>query len=374
MHEPAQGIKYMENLRELLSSDASLVLAIGGLAIGFFFGALISRTNYCAMGALADIHNFGDTRRLRAWVLAAAVAIAGTQMLALAGVVDTSKAMYAGASFNWLGHVVGGLVFGVGMVFAGGCPSRNLARAGSGDLRSLVTLIVLGLFAYMTIGGILAPARTSLESLTTVSLNAPTQRLGDLLASRLPLGPVTLASLVSLALVAAGIGYAFAGPAFRKSPLHVLSGLGVGLCVVAGWALTGLTYDELASKPVSPVSLTFVRPSGDSLEWLQRYTASPLPGFGVASLFGALLGSFAVSFSRGHFRLSTFTDVGDTLRHLGGAILMGLGGVMAMGCTVGQSLTGVSTLSLGSFVATAAIVVGGRYGLVALERRILATA
>lgn len=367
-----KAVKYMENLRDLISSDAQLVLAIGGLTIGFFFGTIISRTNYCAMGALADIHNFGDTRRLRAWVLAAAVAIAGTQLLSAAGVVDTSKSMYAGAAFNWLGYVLGGLLFGIGMVFAGGCPSRNLARAGSGDLRSLVTLIVLGLFAYMSIGGILAPARSSLESLTTLTLNAPTQRLGDLLATRLPLGAATLASLAAAAVVAVALAYAFAGATFRKSPIHILSGLGVGLCVVAGWALTGLTFDELAARPLAPISLTFVRPTGDSLEWLQRYTASPLPGFGVASLFGALLGSFAVSFGRGHFRLATLTDVGDTLRHLGGAILMGLGGVMAMGCTVGQSLTGVSTLSLGSFIATAAIVVGGRYGLVALERRILA--
>lgn len=364
----------METLRDLLSSNASLVLGIGGLTIGFFFGALISRTNYCAMGALADIHNFGDTRRLRAWVLAATVAVAGTQLISAAGIVDTSKSIYAGASFNWLGHVVGGLVFGIGMVFAGGCPSRNLARAGGGDLRALITLIVLGLFAYMAIGGILAPARTSLESLTTISLNAQTQRLGDLLATRLPLGADMLAGAASAVLVAAAFAYAFAGASFRRSPIHVLSGAGVGLCVVAGWALTGVTYDELAAKPLAPISLTFVRPSGDSLEWLQRYTASPLPGFGVASLFGALLGSFAVSVGRGHFRLATFTDVGDTLRHLGGAILMGLGGVMAMGCTVGQSLTGVSTLSLGSFIATAAIVIGGRYGLVALERRIFAAA
>ena len=364
----------MEYLNELASSNAPLVLAIGGLAIGFFFGAIISRTNYCAMGALADIHNFGDTRRLRAWVLAAAVALAGTQLLAAAGIVDTGKSMYAGASLNWLGHIVGGLIFGVGMVFAGGCPSRNLARAGGGDLRALVTLIILGLFAYMAIGGILAPARTSIESLATLPLAAPTQRLGDLLATRLSFAPGVGAAIATTALLIAALLYVSAGATFRRSPVHILSGLGVGLCIVAGWALTGLAYDDMASKPLAPISLTFVRPTGDSLEWLQRYTASPLPGFGVASVFGALLGAFAVSFSRGHFRLSTFSDVGDTLRHLGGAILMGLGGVMAMGCTVGQSLTGVSTLSIGSFIATAAIVVGGRTGLIALERRILATA
>lgn len=364
----------MDFLRELASSNASLVLAVGGLAIGFCFGALISRTNYCAMGALADIHNFGDTRRLRAWVLAATVALAGTQLLAATGLVDLSKSTYATARFNWLGLIVGGFVFGVGMVFAGGCPSRNLARAGGGDLRAVLTLVVVGLFGYMTIGGLFAPARASLESLTGATLAAPTQLLGDVVASTGIFSAATANGLLSVSLVACGLVFAFSHRTFRASTLHVLSGLGVGLCIVAGWALTGLTFDELASRPVAPISLTFVRPAGDTLEWLQRYSGSPVPGFGVAVLVGAVAGAFVVSFARGHFRLASFTDVGDTLRHLGGGVLMGIGGVLALGCTVGQSLTGLSTLSLGSFIATCAIIVGGRVGLVALERRILATA
>lgn len=364
----------MVSLHEFASSNAGLVLGIGGLAIGFFFGAIISRTNYCAMGALADIHNFGDTKRFRAWMLAAAVALIGTQVLAGAGVVDVSKSMYASGTLNWLGHVVGGLVFGVGMVFAGGCPSRNLARAGGGDLRALITLVVLGLFAYMTIGGVFAPVRATLEGLTSLALSAPTQRAGDVLAGILAIDAGRATAALTAVLALAAFAYVFASPSFRGSPIHIASGLGVGACVVAGWAITGLAYDDLAARPIQPISLTFVRPAGDSLEWLQRYTASPVPGFGVASLFGALLGAFAVSLARGHFRLSTFTDAGDTLRHLGGAILMGIGGVMALGCTVGQSLTGVSTLSIGSFLASAAIIIGGRYGLVALEKRILAGA
>lgn len=364
----------MELMREFAVSNAGLVLALGGLAIGFFFGAIISRTNYCAMGALADIHNFGDTRRLRAWVLAGAVAIAGTQLLAAAGVIDVAKSMYASATFNWLGLIVGGFVFGIGMVFAGGCPSRNLARAGAGDLRALVTLLVIGLSGYMTIGGVFAPARSSLESVTAASLSAPSQLLGDLLAQTGLLGTAAATTLLTVVLVAAALAFVFASKGFRASRLHVLSGFGVGACIVAGWALTGLAFDDFAARPTAPISLTFVRPAGDVLEWLQRYTAAPLPGFGVASLVGVIAGAFVVSYARGHFRLATFSDVGDTLRHLGGAILMGIGGVMALGCTVGQSLTGVSTLSFGSFVATAAIIVGGRVGLVALERRILAAA
>jgi hypothetical protein len=123
---------------------------------------------------------------------------------------------------------------------------------------------------------------------------------------------------------------------------------------------------------VPPISLTYVRPMGDALQWLTLYTAAPIPGFGAASVFGALLGAFAASLAMGRFGFSTFSDKGDTLRNLGGAALMGVGGVMALGCTVGQAITGVSTLAVGSFLTFAAIVAGGFWGLRVLERRILA--
>ena len=124
----------------------------------------------------------------------------------------------------------------------------------------------------------------------------------------------------------------------------------------------------MATRPVPPISLTYVRPTGDALQWLTLFTAAPMPGFGVASVFGALIGACAAALAMGRFRLATFSDTGDTLRNLGGAALMGIGGVMALGCTVGQSITGVSTLALGSFLTFAAIVAGGFYGLRVLER------
>ena len=170
----------------------------------------------------------------------------------------------------------------------------------------------------------------------------------------------------------AGLLYCFMDARFRSSPVHIIAGVGVGLCAVAGWALTGLAYDDFATRPTPPISLTYVRPAGDALEWLQRYTAAPLPGFGVASVFGALLGAGATALAMGRFRISTFSDSGDTLRNLLGALLMGIGGVMALGCTVGQAITGISTLALGSFLTFGAIIAGGVYGLHVLERRIMA--
>jgi len=358
----------MDALREFLTRDSALALGIGGLVLGFLFGAIVFRTNYCAMGSLSDILNFGDWRRFRAWILAAATALIGAQLLQWAGVVALDKSMYMTPSLGWVGHIVGGLIFGFGMVFAGGCPSRNLSRAGGGDLRALFTLIVLGLFAYMTIGGIFAPVRAAIERASAWALATPTQGIGALVGSVTGVSTGTANAAITAAIGALALAYCFGNARFRASPVHMLSGIGVGLVVVAGWALTGLAYDEFATRPTAPISLTYVRPAGDALEWLQRYTAAPVPGFGTASVFGALLGACAAAVAMRRFHVSTFSDTGDTLRNLLGAALMGIGGVMALGCTVGQAITGVSTLALGSFLTFAAIVAGGVYGLRVLER------
>ena len=358
----------MSGLRDLIQANGPLVLAAGGALIGAAFGAVVYATNFCTMGALSDVVNLGDWRRLRAWLLAAATALAGAQILEALGVVDLRQSMYLSPNFNWAGNLAGGLMFGFGMVFAGGCASRNLARAGGGDLRALMTLIVLGLVAYMTIGGILAPARTWLEQATSLALKLPTQSVGDVLAALTGLPVVAAKSCVSIGLVVAVLLYCFKDREFRSSPVHVGSAFGVGLAVVAGWALTGLAFDELATRPTQPVSLTFVRPAGDALEWLSRYTASPIPGFGAATVFGTLAGAFAAARWMGRFRFSTFSDTTDTLRSLMGASLMGIGGVLALGCTIGQAVTGVSTLAIGSFLTFAAIVAGGICGLKTLER------
>lgn len=365
----------LEALRDIITQSGPAYLALGGFLIGALFGAIVFATNFCAMGSLADVHNFGDWRRFRAWLLAAATALAGAQLLQAAGVVGLDKSMYlAGPSLNWVGHILGGVIFGFGMVFTGGCPSRNLARAGAGDLRSLVTLMVLGLIAMMTIGGILGPTRAALEQATSVTLGATAPSLGDLL-TRVAGLPAATSNLVATGVLAtAVIVYCFADRAFRTSGPHVASGLAVGLLVVAGWALGGLAFDEMAARPSPPVSLTYVRPAGDALQWLMLYTAGPMPSFGVASVFGALSGACAAALAMGRFRIATFSDAGDMLRNLFGATLMGIGGVMALGCTVGQAITGVSTLALGSFLTFASIVAGGFWGLRVLERRILAAA
>jgi uncharacterized protein len=359
------------SLRDIIAINPAAWLAIGGLIIGAAFGAIVTRTNFCTMGSISDLVTFGDYRRFRAWLLAGATAIVGAQLLGAAGVVDLAKSMYLGANLNWFGHIVGGLMFGYGMVFAGGCPSRNLARVGTGDLRALVTLLVMGLFAYMAIGGLLGPVRDFVERVTALGLGATrvkAQGLGNIVGAAVPGSPATI-NLAIAALVAGTIlVYCFKDPKFRTSQVHVLSGLGVGLCVVAGWALTGLAYDDMADRLMSPISLTYVRPTADAMEWLQRFTAGMVPGFGVATVFGAILGSFIAARAMGRFKLITFAGVADTKRSMLGAALMGVGGVMALGCTIGQGITGISTLALGSFLTFASIVAGGVMGIRKLEQ------
>jgi len=363
----------MSGLLDFAVQNGPAFLALGGLLIGLVFGAAVYRTNYCAMGGLSDIHNFNDYRRFRAWVLAAATALIGTQLVVRAGIVEVDRSMYLASTLNWFGHLAGGWIFGVGMVLAGGCPSRNLARAGGGDLRSLLTLMVLGLVAYMTIGGLFAPVRAAVDQTTAFSLGSlPTQGLGEIMGA--PVGVARGGLNLTLALLIGGtaVAFCFIDERFRNSPVHIASGVIVGLTVVAGWIVTGLAFDEMAARPSAPISLTYVRPAGDTLQWLALYTATPVPGFGVASVFGALFGAGAAAWWAGRFRLTSFSDTGDTLRNLAGAALMGIGGVLALGCTVGQAVTGVSTLAIGSFLTFGAIVAGGFYGLKLLERWISA--
>ena len=366
----------MDALREAILEQPAQYLAIGGLIIGFVFGYIVYRTNFCTMGSISDILNLGDYNRFRAWILAAVTALVGAQLLHYFGIIDLTKSMYLSANLNWTGNLLGGLMFGYGMVFAGGCASKNLARVGGGDLRSAVTLTVMGIVGYMSIGGIIGPARNWLAQNTSVSLSdlvgAETQGLGDLLANTtmLPSGSANLLAMAAISLVA--LIYVFASKDYRSQPVHIVSGLGIGLCVTAGWFLTGLAFDELADKPVTPISLTYVRPTGDMLEWLQRFTADMIPGFGVATVIGALLGSFTAAKIAGRFKITSFADTADTRRNLYGAILMGIGGVIALGCTVGQAITGVSTLAAGSFLTFFSIVIGGIIGMKRFEKALMA--
>ena len=232
----------------------------------------------------------------------------------------------------------------------------KLVRLGYGNLRSILVFLLLALAANATMRGVLAPVRTALEAQATVADRTPT--LPGLLAGLTGLDAGAAQLIVTGALVALLLVLAFKDRAFRASPRDILGGLGIGAVVAAGWIVTGvLAVDEFASAPVRPASLAVVAPMGDALQWLMIATGMQA-NFGIAVVGGIVAGSFASAILRGRFQLEGFESRQDLVRHAVGAVMMGIGGVLALGCTVGQGLTGLSTLSLGSVVAVAGIAAG----------------
>ena len=331
-----------------------------GFSIGILFGAVANKTNFCTMGAVSDWVNMGSRDRLRAWFLAIGVAILATQLLDARGLIDLDQAMYRTANFGWLGHVVGGFVFGIGMTLASGCGQRTLVRLGGGNLKSLLVVLLLGLTAYMTMRGLLALLRVNVIEVTNINLVAadiPDQGLDTLIATAIGIESDGIVGWVVALLLGLGlIVYAFLGKSFRKSFDNIFAGLAIGLIIPAGWYVTGVIgFDDF--DPVRMESYTFIAPTGESLMYLATFTGSTI-NFGVAAVFGVILGSFLYVVLTGRFRLETFSDRGDMLRHIFGGIAMGFGGVLALGCTIGQGVTGMSTLATGSLLSLISIIFG----------------
>lgn len=331
-----------------------------GFLVAALFGAVAHRTRFCTMGGISDWVNIGDTSRLRAWLLAISVAILGSQLLTLYTPVDLHQSIYLTTNFGWFGHVLGGLLFGIGMTLASGCGQRTLVLVGGGNLKSLVVLLVLAVTAYMSMRGLLAPVRTNVVEATNVDLAAlgmTDQSLPSFFAHIAGL-EVTLGLHLAVVLVASvGIAaWVLSSAEFRRRYGQIFAGVSIGLCVVAGWYITGVVgFDEF--EPVRLESYTFVGPVAEQLQYLMTFTGSTI-GFGVAAVFGVMAGSFLYAITTGNFRLEGFASVQDLLAHLAGGALMGFGGVCALGCTIGQGVTGMATLALGSLLTLVTIVFG----------------
>jgi uncharacterized membrane protein YedE/YeeE len=325
--------------------------------IGIVFGAVANKTNFCTMGAVSDWVNMGDKSRLRAWLMAIGLAIVVSQLLQWQGLLDLSGAIYLTTNFGWLGYILGGFLFGIGMTLASGCGQRTLVRVGGGNLKSLVVLLFLGITAYMTMRGLLALVRVNAIEVTNVSLALPDQGIGTLLAAAVGLPGGAATQWAVTAVIGGGlIAYALAGRDFRRSSDNLFAGIAIGLIIPAGWYVTGVVgFDDF--EPVRLESFTFIAPAAESLQYLMTYTGSTI-SFGVAAVFGVIFGSFAYFIVTGKFRLEYFVSLDDMLRHIAGGILMGFGGVLALGCTVGQGITGMSTLALGSLMALVSIIFG----------------
>ncbi len=345
--------------------EPATLLLLGGLLLGLLAGALLQASHFCIMGAIADRVLFGSARRLKVWWLAIATALLGTQALAVAGLVPLEASGHLSGGIVWGPALLGGLLFGFGMVLTGGCASRSLVRAASGSLKALVVLLVMGVAAWTTQLGLLAPLHGALRAAGTLEVGGPGgAALWRPLAALagLPAGAARLA--LALALVLALALPAFADRRLRARPQELATGLGLGLLVTAGWLLTG----HLAADPFGPptaASLSYVAPVGQSL--LLLMTGSAPGGLGPGLVAGTAAGALVVALTTGGFRLEGFASTGDLGRHLVGAVLMGTGGVLAMGCTIGQGLSGLSTLAATSLLATLAIVAGAVRALAWLE-------
>lgn len=338
------------------------------LALGIAFGAVAQRAHFCTMGAIADIVNVGDWTRARMWLMAMGVGIVGFHAMVGLGWIDASKTFYTAPRLIWLSNLVGGAFFGVGMVLASGCGSKTLVRVGGGNLKALVVFLVIGLSGYATMRGLTAVWRVNTLDEVGIDLESG-QDLPSLLAPLLGVSSITVAPWLGLVMGGALVAWALWRREGRQAEV-LLGGLGIGVLIAAAWWVTG-RLGHVAEHPtrlgelfVGTLSgrmegLTFVAPIGWTLDWLMFYSdANKVLSFGVVTVVGVILGAAMMALGTGAFRWETFASVEDTANHLVGGVLMGVGGVTAMGCTIGQGLTGMSTLSLGSFIALAGIVLG----------------
>jgi uncharacterized membrane protein YedE/YeeE len=340
----------------------------GGFALAFVFGFVGNKTHFCTMGAVSDIVNMGDWSRMRMWLLAIAVAILGTCAMQAGGLIDTRNSIYTSSNFIWLSHLVGGLLFGVGMTLGSGCGSKTLIRVGTGNLKSLIVVVFMAISAYMTLRGLFGALRVNALDAVAVQLPA-NQDLPSLLAHAFGGDRATLALIVSLAVAGLLLAFVF----IRRSGWSadvLLGGVVTGLMVVGGWYVTGmlgyvaedpnsLEQAWVATNSGRMESLSFVAPQAFLLEWLMLWTdTSRIITFGIAIALGMVAGSFAYALISRTWRIESFRDAGDLLNHMLGGVLMGFGGITALGCTIGQGISGFSTLALGSILTFAAIVTG----------------
>jgi len=370
-------------------------------AIALVLGAVVNKTNFCTMGAVSDAVNMGDWGRMRAWMFAIAVALVGMLLLESSGLGHPDQAFppYRQENLIWAENLLGGLIFGIGMTLASGCGNKVLIRIGGGNLKSVMVLLVIGIIAYFMINPFPGSDQTLMSLLfldwirpMAVSLSGP-QDLGSLVSSD---SAGTARALIGGILAIGLLAFIFKSAQFRRSFDNILGGLVVGGAVLALWFASSnvmLSFESLfdgevnvsvrefldpttsqwdmnedvhgawsAGKPdmaaFSPQSFTFINPMGQTLGYSAGAFDVSLLSIGIMAVLGVIAGSFLWALFSRNFRFEWFTSFRDFLSHFVGAVMMGFGGVLAMGCTIGQGITGVSTLAVGSIISLVSIVLG----------------
>ena len=328
--------------------------ALSGLLAGMIIGLAARLGNFCTLGAIEHAMFGRDRRRLRLWGIVLGSAVLATQAAGFAGWADLGASQYYAVAWNPIASITGGLIFGYGMALAGNCGFGALTRFGGGDIRALVVVVVMAIFGFVTLSGPLAPLRVALFPQVAAG---HVSSIPATLAAATQIPEPMIAALIGLALLAWGLTHA----PLRQSPGQIAWGLAAGLAVA--WAFVSTTWLMRDSfDAVQVEGLSYVVPMGRSLLWLMLSSAGGL-SFPVGSVAGVLLGAFAGSLMRGRFRWEACEDPREMGRQVAGAALMGVGGVIAMGCSVGQGVSGVAVLSWSGPVTLAAIAAGASVGL-----------
>ena len=375
---------------DFASAHQAVLLTVFGIA--FVMGAVVNKTNFCTMGAVSDLVNMGDSGRIRAWIFAMAVALIGVIVLEATGVVNVDQTLppYRGSNFAWLEYILGGIMFGVGMTLGSGCGNKTLIRIGGGNLKSILVFAVIAVCAYFMLNPFPGTDKTLYSelfypwtNLTSASLTTG-QDLGSVIGNAVGADFSTTRTVIGLILLALMLWFVFKSADFRSSFDNKLAGVVVGLAIIAAWYATDsmvtidadgeamswtqyasaeswdMLQDDADARPrdVGVQSYTFINPIGQTLRYAVNGFESIFITFGLVAVLGVILGSFAWAVVSKGFRIEWFVNFKDFLTHLIGAILMGIGGILALGCTIGQAITGVSTLAMGSFLAFGSIVFG----------------
>jgi uncharacterized membrane protein YedE/YeeE len=342
-------------------------------SLGVAFGAISHRTHFCTMGAVADVFNFGNWGRMKMWLVAIGISSLGLQLMHLNGSANLQDTLFLNKNWSWLSSISGGFLFGMGMVLASGCGSKTLIRLGTGNIKALVVFMVMGISAFMTLKGLFGVFRASyLDPIQIHFQSSP--YLPDLLASFVNEKNFNLSPILSMTIPIVILSAALASKSAWNKEV-ILGGVGIGLTVLGvWWVIFQVAYlpehpDTLEAAYLGSYAnraegLSFVAPFAYTLEWLMFFSdANRVITIGVTASLGVVLGAYISALSQQSFRWESFQSVEDTANHLLGAVFMGIGGVLALGCTVGQGLSGISTLSLTSLITLGSILAGALLAL-----------
>jgi len=362
--------------------------------LAFVMGAVVNKTNFCTMGAVSDWVNIGDTGRFRAWVLAGTVAMIGVLLLETTGVADLSESTlppYRGGELQWGRYILGGVLFGIGMTLGSGCANKTLVRIGGGNIKSVFVFIVIAIISYYMVDPFKQLPATWYQEYfapwlneASLSLSTP-QDIGSIVGGWFDVSALTMRLILGGVLALVLLSLVFCSKEFRGSFDNIFAGILIGVVVMLAWYFTsrvGVTTEDGVMKltefygewdmmmesdegkpkngstNLQPQSFTFISPLGQAYGYAGSGFSSAFLTFGAISVFGVALGSFFWALISKSFRIEWFASVKDFVVHMIGAVLMGIGGVLGLGCTVGQAITGVSTLAVGSFLVFAGIVFG----------------